>query len=207
MYDELKKILAQSIEPRIFLDDEGNNFTVSSFDLGMEASESFQSLDEAVEKYISSIVVVKKEVKSSDEVRIGHQNKAIEKYNLKSKEFSEKGSIIFSQLNKIRSMVDYENDDDEVVINLDNKNILIDKTKSLEANASSYFDKSKEMDRKAERTKEVIVSKPASKPKKKVIKNKNVEWFERFRWFITTDGEIAVAGKDARLTKAVKRQK
>jgi len=203
VYDELKKILAQTIEPTIFLDDEGNNFTVSPFDLGMEASESFQSLDEAIERYISSIVVVKKEVKSSDEVRIDHQNKAIEKYNLKSKEYRVKGSIIFSQLNEIRSMIDYENDDDEVVINIDNKNIWIDKTKSLEANASSYFDKSKEMDRKAERTKEVIASKPASKPKKKVIKNKNVEWFERFRWFITTDGEIAVAGKDARSNEQV----
>ena len=42
-------------------------------------------------------------------------------------------------------MVDYENDEDEVVINIDNTNIWIDKTKSLEANASSYFDKSKEI--------------------------------------------------------------
>ena len=203
VYEELKRILHVTIEPTIFLDDEGKNFTVSPFDLGMEVSESFQSLDKAVEKYISSIAVVKKEVKSSDEVRIDHQNKAIEKYNLKSKEFREKGGIVFSKLIEIRSMIDYENDDDEVVINIDNKNIWIDKTKSLEANASSYFDKSKEMDRKAERTKEVIASKPASKPKNKVIKNKNVEWFERFRWFITTDGEIAVAGKDARSNEIV----
>ena len=36
VYDELKKILAQTIEPTIFLDDEGKNFTVSPFDLGME---------------------------------------------------------------------------------------------------------------------------------------------------------------------------
>ena len=203
VYGELKRILHLTIEPTIFLNDEGKNFTVSPFDLGMEASESFQTLDEAVEKYISSIVVVKKEVKSSDEVRLSHQNKAIEKYNLKSKEFSEKGRIVFSKLNEIRSMIDYENDEDEVVINIDNTNIWIDKTKSLEANASSYFDKSKEMDRKAERTKEVIASKPASKPKKRIIKSENVEWFERFRWFITTEGEIAVAGKDARSNEQV----
>ena len=203
VYGELKRILHLTIEPTIFLNDEGKNFTVSPFDLGMEVGESFKSLDEAVEKYISGIVEVKKEVKSSDEVRIDHQNKAIEKYNLKSKEFSEKGRIIFSKLNEIRSMIDYENDEDEVVINIDNTNIWIDKTKSLEANASSYFDKSKEMDRKAERTIEVIASKPASKPKKRVIKNENVEWFERFRWFITTEGEIAVAGKDARSNEQV----
>ena len=203
IYDELKRILNEVIGPTIFLDSEGNNFTVSSFDLGMNSNERFSSFDEAVERYISSIVAVKKEVKSSDEVRIDHQNKAIEKYNLKSKDFREKGNIVFSRLNEIREMIDYENDDDEVVIKIDNSNIWIDKTKSLEANASSYFDKSKEMDRKAERTREVIASKTVSKPKKKIVKNQNIEWFERFRWFITTDGEIAVGGKDARSNELV----
>jgi len=203
IYDELKRILNEVIGPTIFLDSEGNNFTVSSFDLGMNSNERFSSFDEAVERYISSIVAVKKEVKSSDEVRIDHQNKAIEKYNLKSKDFREKGNIVFSRLNEIREMIDYENDDDEVVIKIDNSNIWIDKTKSLEANASSYFDKSKEMDRKAERTREVIASKAVSKPKKKIVKNQNIEWFERFRWFITTDGEIAVGGKDARSNEQV----
>ena len=203
IYDELKRILNEVIGPTIFLDSEGNNFTVSSFDLGMNSNERFPSFDEAVERYISSIVEVKKEVKSSDEVRIDHQNKAIEKYNLKSKDFREKGNIVFSRLNEIREMIDYENDDDEVVIKIDNSNVWIDKTKSLEANASSYFDKSKEMDRKAERTREVIASKTVSKPKKKIVKNQNIEWFERFRWFITTDGEIAVGGKDARSNELV----
>ena len=203
IYDELKRILNEVIGPTIFLDSEGNNFTVSSFDLGMNSNERFSSFDEAVERYISSIVAVKKEVKSSDEVRIDHQNKAIEKYTLKSKDFREKGNIVFSRLNEIREMIDYENDDDEVVIKIDNSNIWIDKTKSLEANASSYFDKSKEMDRKAERTREVIASKTVSKPKKKIVKNQNIEWFERFRWFITTDGEIAVGGKDARSNEQV----
>ena len=203
IYDELKRILNKVIEPTIFLNSEGKNFTVSSFDLGMESNERFPSLDEAVERYISSIVVVKKEVKSSDEVRVDHQNKAIEKFNLKSKDFREKGNVVFSRLNEIKEMIDYENDDDEVVVKIDNKNIWIDKTKSLEANASSYFDKSKEMDRKAERTREVIASKRVSKPKKKIVKNQNIEWFERFRWFITTDGEIAVGGKDARSNEQV----
>ena len=203
VYDELKRVLQFTIKPTIYLDDDGKYFTVSLFDLGMEVGESFQSFDEAVEEYVSSIVITKKETKSPDEVRVDHQTKAIDKYNLKSKEFREKGKIIFSKLSEIRDMIDYENDEDEVVINIGDINIWIDKTKTLEANASSYFDKSKEMDRKAERTKEVIASKPVSRPKKAVIKNKDVEWFERFRWFITSDGEIAVAGKDARTNEQV----
>ena len=203
IYDELKGILNDIIEPTIFVDVNGERFTVSAFDLDMELGSRFSTLDEAIEDYISNLKPVKKEVKSSDQVRVDHQNKAIEKYNVKSKMYREKGNIIFSKLNEIQKMIDYENDEDEVVIELNDTEILIDKKKSLEANASSYFDKSKEMDRKAERTREVIASKPVSKPKKKIIKNKNIEWFERFRWFITTDGEISVAGKDARSNEQV----
>jgi len=203
VHEELKRILDEIIEPTIFLDANGKRFTVSAFDLGMEVDSTFSTLDEAIEDYTSNLEPVKKEVKSSDEVRVDHQTKAIEKYNVKSKIYREKGNIIFSKLSEIQNMIDFENDDDEVVIELDNTKILIDKSKSLQANASSYFDKSKEMDRKAERTREVIASKPVSKPKKKIIKNKNVEWFERFRWFITTEREIAVAGKDARTNEQV----
>ena len=203
IYDELKRILNERIEPTIFVDANGERFTVSAFDIGMEMDSKFSTLDAAIEAYISNLEPVKKEVKSSDQVRVDHQNKAIEKYNLKSRIYREKGNIIFSKLNEIQKMIDFENDEDEVVIELDDTKILIDKKKSLEANASSYFDKSKEMDRKAERTREVIASKPVSKPKREIIINKNIEWFERFRWFITTDGEIAVAGKDARSNEEV----
>ena len=62
VYDELKRILNDVIEPTIFLDADGNNFTVSMFDLGMDSNETFLSLDEAVESYVSNIIVVKKEV-------------------------------------------------------------------------------------------------------------------------------------------------
>ena len=203
IYDELKRILNEIIEPTIFLDANGERFTVSPFDLDMEIDCKFSSLDEAIEDYISKLEPVEKEVKTSDQVRVDHQNKAIEKYVVKSNVYREKGNIIFSKLNEIQSMIDFENDEDEVIIELEDTKILIDKRKSLESNASSYFDKSKEMDRKAERTREVIASKPVSKPKKKIIKNKNIEWFERFRWFITTEGEIAVAGKDARSNEQV----
>ena len=97
----MKRILNNVIEPTIFLDADGKNFTVSMFDLGMDSNETFLSLDEAVESFVSNIVVVKKEVKSSDEVRVDYQNKAIEKYNLRSEEYREKGNIIFSKLNEI----------------------------------------------------------------------------------------------------------
>ena len=124
IYDELKRILNERIEPTIFVDANGERFTVSAFDLGMEMDSKFSTLDAAIEDYISNLEPVKKEVKSSDQVRVDHQNKAIEKYNVKSKIYREKGNIIFSKLNEIQKMIDFENDEDEVVIELDDTKIL-----------------------------------------------------------------------------------
>ena len=57
------------------------------------------------------------------------------------------------------------------------------------------------LETKAKKTEKLILTQ--SKTKKKVQKAKsniirNQEWFEKYRWFITSDGEIAIAGKDAR---------
>ena len=58
IFAELKQILSGLIEPTIFLDDKGENFTVSIFDLGMDSGQTFSTFDEAVETYVNSIVCV-----------------------------------------------------------------------------------------------------------------------------------------------------
>ena len=73
IYEELKRILSEIIGPTIFVDEDGERFTVSTFDLGMEIDSKFSTLDEAIEDYISNLEPVKKEVRSSDQVRVDHQ--------------------------------------------------------------------------------------------------------------------------------------
>ena len=53
------------------------------------------------------------------------------------------------------------------------------------------------MERKAKRTREILDTKPLKKPRKRKIKAENLEWFENYRWFITSEGEVAIGGKDA----------
>lgn len=84
--------------------------------------------------------------------------------------------------------------------------ILIDSKISVEENAAKYFERSKKAKKKLDgvakaisianerlaKQEEVKIESKAvpSKPQKK-------EWYERFRWFISSDGTLCVGGKDA----------
>jgi len=82
--------------------------------------------------------------------------------------------------------------------------------KSIEENASAYFEKSKKAKRKLEgaataleRTRrELEKARKASArlEKEKVLEKKKPvkrEWYERFRWFISSEGILCIGGRDA----------
>ncbi len=85
--------------------------------------------------------------------------------------------------------------------------ITLDFRKTVEENAASYFEKAKKAKRKIEGAKKALAisleklkreeeKKVASKePTLKKIKKK--EWFEKFRWFVSSEGFLVVAGRDA----------
>jgi predicted ribosome quality control (RQC) complex YloA/Tae2 family protein len=90
--------------------------------------------------------------------------------------------------------------------------IEIDVRKSLEENASEYFDKAKKAKKKIEgarkayllalKKKETLekkrdeeLEKHEESLKKEVIRKK--EWYERFRWFFTSEGFLVIGGRDA----------
>ena len=192
IYDQVQEILSDKIEPSIFLDDEDKNFTVSSLNLShLNRGPQFDTFGEAIETYLNSreepVVVVK------EDIRIIRQKEAIENYLSDAEKMREKGNLIFSNVGLVRKAVKNERE----TIQIENKEIKIDIFKSPEANASEYFDKAKEMERKAERTREILDTKPLKKPRRRKIKAENLEWFENYRWFITSEGEVAIGGKDA----------
>jgi predicted ribosome quality control (RQC) complex YloA/Tae2 family protein len=192
IYDQVQEILSDKIAPSIFIDDEGKNFTVSSLNLiHLNRGPQFDTFSEAIETYLNSreepVVIVK------EDIRIIRQKEAIENYLSKAKKMREKGNLIFSNVGLVRKAIKNERD----TILIENKEIKIDISKSPEANASEYFDKAKEMERKAKRTREILDTKPLKKPRRRKIKAENLEWFENYRWFISSEGEVAIGGKDA----------
>jgi predicted ribosome quality control (RQC) complex YloA/Tae2 family protein len=87
--------------------------------------------------------------------------------------------------------------------------VELDINKTLEQNASVYYEKAKKAKKKAEGAKEALAAslKKLEKLKKehdkevaKVEKEKIVrkkEWYEKFRWFITSTGFLVIGGRDA----------
>lgn len=89
--------------------------------------------------------------------------------------------------------------------------IELDFTKSIEENASDFFEKAKQSKKKAEGARkameasekkldeiEIEISKKQEQENlKEKIKDRKKEWFEKFRWFYTSDGFLVIGGRDA----------
>jgi predicted ribosome quality control (RQC) complex YloA/Tae2 family protein len=86
--------------------------------------------------------------------------------------------------------------------------IKLDIKKSLENNADLYFNKSKKFKKKVQGAKEAIersykkldsARKEAALEKQDIVKVKEEkkEWFEKFRWFRSSEGFLVVGGRDS----------
>jgi len=86
--------------------------------------------------------------------------------------------------------------------------------KSVEQNASIYFEKAKKAKKKLEGAKEALEKtkkrldalkkeKGVITEKKEVKKKPKKEWFEKFRWFYSSDGFLVVGGRDATTNEIV----
>ncbi len=93
-----------------------------------------------------------------------------------------------------------------VVVNLEGKDIELYINKSIEENTALYYEEAKKAKSKKERTekvpKEDIEKKIEEDVKKKKPKERKVKkrkrWYEKFRWFVSSDGFLIVLGKDAK---------
>ena len=196
IFSEAEKILDNIIEPTIFVNEKGENITVSKFNLkNLKEGTKFSNFSEAIENFLSSIKKPEIVKKDKEDVRIAHQREAIEKYLQQSKDYRLMGDLIFSNIDIIEKRREIE-EDDEILVMIEGCEIKILKSKSAQSNASMYFDKAKECERKAKRTEQIIAEKPKKITRKKP-KTRKMDWFEKYRWFITSEGDIALGGKDA----------
>ena len=84
--------------------------------------------------------------------------------------------------------------------------VTIDINRSLEQNASLYFDEAKKLKKKVSGVEATIAStnKKLKKEERKVEQEMPVEkvirkkqWYEKFRWFISSEGFLVIGGRDA----------
>ena len=85
--------------------------------------------------------------------------------------------------------------------------VTIDFRKSVEENAAEYFEKAKKSKKKLKGAKKALANsmkklenvknKEFSAEKTTLKKIKKREWFEKFRWFISSDNLLVIGGRDA----------
>ena len=104
-----------------------------------------------------------------------------------------------------------------ITLRIDDVSIALDSKKSIHDNAEVYYEKAKKAKRKIkgaliaiENTKKQLAYMEAKKekamanimvPQKRV--NKNLKWYEKLRWFVSSDGILVVCGRDAGTNEAV----
>ncbi|MBI5001202.1 MAG: NFACT family protein [Euryarchaeota archaeon] len=83
--------------------------------------------------------------------------------------------------------------------------VVLQACEDIYGNASRYYEAAKTARSKLEGVMSAMKAE-ATKPARKAApatKRRRKFWFERYRWFVTSDGHIAVAGRDARMNEEV----
>ena len=83
--------------------------------------------------------------------------------------------------------------------------ITLDLNKSIEENAAAYYERVKKLKRKLEGAERVVeeTGKKIDKLKKEQLDEKEEkidrkkEWYEKFRWFFSSEGILCIGGRDA----------
>ncbi|MEM4312145.1 MAG: ribosome rescue protein RqcH [Nitrososphaerales archaeon] len=110
-------------------------------------------------------------------------------------------------LEELNKMVNVKLEENKILLGLEREEVELSRSSSILALASSLFELAKVLERRALRIDEVIEE--LNEKKKKIIKEmekiqikKEIKrlrerfWFERFRWFYTSDGLLAIGGRD-----------
>lgn len=91
-----------------------------------------------------------------------------------------------------------------VIVNIENEYVELDTRLSVMQNSQVYYEKAKKLSSKSkgaieaiEETKKISEEeKPFLKPQEKLLRQKQ-RWYEKFRWFISSDGFLVIGGRDA----------
>ncbi|MGM0771233.1 MAG: ribosome rescue protein RqcH [Halobacteriota archaeon] len=102
-----------------------------------------------------------------------------------------------------RTIVSIDSAEGIIVVDLDGTKASINIRKTVPQNAQNYYEKAKKLTKKRDGALRAIEDTKASmqKREKKVSKRRKAffkkHWYDRFRWFFSSDGFLVVGGRDA----------
>ena len=104
-----------------------------------------------------------------------------------------------------------------LTLKIEDTSIIIDPKLSIPENAESYYEKAKKAKKKTKgaliaientkkqleeiKSKKELAMENISIPKKR--EKKNLKWYEKLRWFVTSDNTLVVGGRDAGTNEAI----
>ncbi len=166
-----------------------------------------------------SLLEVEKKIRAL-EIELERQKGILDRYRMELLDLKQKGELLFSNLYEVQSLIEMARKGmlNERILNVDRSKhiatikigdipIDVDFMKTASENASSYYDRAKKLDLKISRGVETLkkLESRLSAMKREVetlqvLKRPKIRrkkrWFEKFRWFFTTEGFLVVAGKD-----------
>jgi predicted ribosome quality control (RQC) complex YloA/Tae2 family protein len=134
------------------------------------------------------------------------QEEALKKWEEKKNQYGKIGKLLYERYEDVKKEIDSYNKK----ITIDDIEIELDPRKSVQKNAEIYFERAKIAKRKIEG---IIKSMQEMKNKKLVQRikkepeiQKKREWYDNFRWIISSEGFLLVGGKDAKTNEQLIRK-
>ncbi len=113
-----------------------------------------------------------------------------------------------SDTSEAHAIKEIKENEGSVILKFGDREVEIEMTKSADENAAKYFEMAKKVRRKLgglEKSKDVAEKKVFQEKKKeqKEMPAKRAKWFEKFRWFMTSDDFLVIGGRSADDNEAV----
>ena len=164
-----------------------------------------EKLEKEFEEYLKKTSEEKRIDTKSERIRKA-QEEALKKWQEREILYRKIGKLLYERYEDVKK----ELDSYKKKMTIDDIEIELDPRKSVQKNAEVYFEKAKIAKKKIEG---IIKSMQQMKKKKLIQKRKEEfevpikrEWYDNFRWIISSDGFLLVGGKDAKTNEQLIRK-
>lgn len=224
---EIEKIKNFELKPQIILKDSKFVDVVPMDLLYYREYEKkfFPTFNEALDEFYSRIAIESE--KESEEVeklrkRLKIQEETLKEYEIEMSQNREIAEIIYSNYALLEKIIEelksggkakevkiINQKDKKAIVSLDGKEFEIYFDRDIPGNAELYYERAKKTKEKIEGIKIAIQKtlEELEKEKRKIktgftVRRKR-EWFEEYRWFITSDGFLAIGGRNAKMNSEI----
>ncbi len=182
-----------------------------------EPVEKYETFNEALSRYIKA----EGEMESPEALKVKRKieeiERSIEEFRREEERSKRIGDLIYAHFQEIETLLDkarrreveYDRKRKMIEVEIEGEKIELHIDKSLGENATIYYDRAKKMREKIKGALEALEKaknelKGLKKEKKKEKKKSRRRfWFEKYRWFISSEDIVVIAGRDIKTNEEV----